>query len=114
MIDLARSQLLCSCISTRRIVVAIAVPARNVGRVKFRLLREGQRSERARCTETRWTAPGKKKRKDQGNATGNCEVVQRGEGLRLYRPGGRLCGRVRSLHGNSGQRIPHPGGEPEG
>ena len=33
MIDLARSQLLCSCTCTRRIDVAIAVPARNVGRV---------------------------------------------------------------------------------
>ena len=41
MIDLARSQLLCSCISTRRIDVAIAVPARVVGRVKFRRLHEG-------------------------------------------------------------------------
>jgi cold shock protein len=35
-IDLSRSQLLCSCISTRRIDVAIAVPARVVGRVEFR------------------------------------------------------------------------------
>ena len=41
MIDLERSQLLWSCICTRRIDVAIAVPARVVGRVKFRLLREG-------------------------------------------------------------------------
>ena len=63
MIDLARSQLLCTCICTRRIDVAIAVPARVVGRVKFRRSTKVWRSERARYAGSRWTAPGKKRRK---------------------------------------------------
>ena len=36
-------------------------------------------------SEHRWTAPGGSKESTK-NATGNCEVVQRGEGLRLHRP----------------------------
>jgi cold shock protein len=86
MIDLARSQLLCSCTSTRRIDVAIAVPARVVGRVKFRLLREGKRSERARCTETRWTAPGKKKRKDREMPQGTVKWFNAEKGFGFIAP----------------------------
>ncbi len=42
------------------------------------------------------------------DATGNCEVVQRREGFRVHCTRGRLCRRVRPLHGNSGGRASAP------
>lgn len=52
--------------------------------MKFRRLGEVWRPQLARGTGGGAPHPEEKER--SRNATGNCEVVQRGEGVRLYRP----------------------------
>src|SRR5690606_37376994 len=70
-------------------------------------------SERARWTKLSCPPFRVRKEKEQ-NGTGNCEVVQRGEGLRLHRARRRLCGRLRPLLRNPGFGVPYPRGKSEG
>src|SRR5262249_60132061 len=86
MIDLARSQLLCSCISTRRIDVAIAVPARVVGRVEFRLLREGMAVGTGPGDRNKGAAPRNKRRKKKEKPQGNVEGFNAEKGVWVIAP----------------------------
>jgi cold shock protein len=86
MIDLRRSQLLCSCISTRRIDVAIAVPARVVGRVKFRRQARWYGGRNGPGTPEVGEPPGKKRRKVQEMPQGTVKWFNAEKGFGFIAP----------------------------